>query len=253
MSASPAPAAPPTDTRSESRVHGIKVTVVDVAGTYLGGGMTPGASLNTAVLAFESIRRGQVPIGGSTGAMLARSLDQMRELIDRSLVVVRLEAGQYQPARFALAALVEDAEVAATLFAQERAVIVTVQAVDPALILEADRLSLVSVISNLLHNAIKFTPAGGGVAVKTRVVSGRVLVSVEDACGGLPPGALAELFLSFSQRAPDRSGVGLGLSIALRAARACGGDLLVSDRPGHGCIFSLDLPLAPDAGVMLKI
>ena len=75
----------------------------------------------------------------------------------------------------------------------------------------------------------------------------RILFNVEDECGGLPPGKVAELFAPFSQRGQDRSGVGLGLSICLKAAKANGGAMSVRDVPGKGCIFSLGLPRAPSA------
>ena len=57
----------------------------------------------------------------------------------------------------------------------------------------------------------------------------------------LPPGDAASLFEPYEQRSADRSGLGLGLSICLRGARAIGGDLRVRDRPGIGCVFSLEL------------
>jgi signal transduction histidine kinase len=71
-----------------------------------------------------------------------------------------------------------------------------------------------------------------------------VLFDVEDECGGLPPGSTDNLFRPFEQQGTDRTGVGLGLSISLKAARANGGDICVRDLPGRGCVFTLDLPRA---------
>jgi len=101
-----------------------------------------------------------------------------------------------------------------------------------------------SAISNLLHNALKFTPPKSKVAMSAAAVEGRVLVEVEDACGGLPPGKVDELFRPLVQRGTDRRGFGLGLAIALQAAQAHGGTIRVEDRPGSGCVFVLDLPLS---------
>jgi signal transduction histidine kinase len=78
------------------------------------------------------------------------------------------------------------------------------------------------------------------------VVAGdRVLIEVEDECGGLPPGKLAEMFEPFSQRGSDRSGLGLGLSICEKAAKASGGEVRARDLPLRGCVFTLDLPSVP--------
>ena len=73
----------------------------------------------------------------------------------------------------------------------------------------------------------------------------RVLFDVEDECGGLPAGKVEELFAPYTQRGRDRSGVGLGLSICLKAARANRGEVGVRDLPGKGCVFTLDLPRRP--------
>jgi hypothetical protein len=64
----------------------------------------------------------------------------------------------------------------------------------------------------------------------------------EDECGGLPPGQAQELFRPFTQRSTDRSGSGLGLSISRKAIHLNGGELRVRNLPGHGGVFSADLP-----------
>jgi signal transduction histidine kinase len=65
---------------------------------------------------------------------------------------------------------------------------------------------------------------------------------VADACGGLPPGKVEELFAPLVQRGDNRTGFGLGLGIALQAAEAHNGTIKVHDIPGKGCAFILDLP-----------
>lgn len=67
-------------------------------------------------------------------------------------------------------------------------------------------------------------------------------VKVEDQCGGLPEGKAQSLFANFGQHHKDRSGLGLGLSIARRSVEASGGTLSVRDMPGLGCVFTIDLP-----------
>lgn len=104
-----------------------------------------------------------------------------------------------------------------------------------------DRQMLSSAISNLLQNAFKFTRVGGHVSLTARAAAGHVTIEVADECGGLPPGKAEELFRPFEQRGEDRSG--LGLSISRRGVEANGGTLTVTDVPGQGCIFTVQIPV----------
>jgi C4-dicarboxylate-specific signal transduction histidine kinase len=70
----------------------------------------------------------------------------------------------------------------------------------------------------------------------------RILIDVLDHCGGLPPGSAESMFMPFVQEGQDRSGLGLGLSIARRSVEANGGLLSVRNQPGAGCVFTIDLP-----------
>ena len=70
-----------------------------------------------------------------------------------------------------------------------------------------------------------------------------MLIEVEDECGGLPKGDPEDLFLLFTQRSSDRSGVGLGLGISRRGVEANGGTLYVRNLPDRGCVFTMDLPM----------
>jgi signal transduction histidine kinase len=101
------------------------------------------------------------------------------------------------------------------------------------------------VVTNLLQNAFKFTRAKSHVALRARATAERVFIDVEDRCGGLPPGRAEELFAPYEQRSIDRSGVGLGLSICERGARANGGEIHARNNPGIGCVFTVDLPRLP--------
>jgi hypothetical protein len=85
------------------------------------------------------------------------------------------------------------------------------------------------------------SPRGGNRQTKDQ----RVLIDVADECGGLPPGKSEDLFRPLEQRGADQNGLRLGLSISLKGVRASGGELRVTDRPGTGCLFTVDLPQAP--------
>jgi len=74
-----------------------------------------------------------------------------------------------------------------------------------------------------------------------------LLIEIEDQCGGISE-SKTDLFQPFGdRRGRDRSGLGLGLSITREAVRAHGGDVLVRNMPGKGCVFTIDVPLAVNA------
>jgi signal transduction histidine kinase len=201
--------------------------------------------LNTAMLSFDSIKRGRVAVGGSTGLVLARSLTGIRDLIDRSLAEVRLDAGIARFDPISVAELVEELELSGSMQAQERGLQFAATPVDPSVMIAGDRQIIVAAVSNLLQNAFKFSRRHGCVSLRVKTDGDRVMFDVEDECGGLPPGKTEELFRPFEQRGADRGGVGLGLAICLKAAKASGGQIHVRDIPGKGCVFSLDLKRAP--------
>lgn len=204
--------------------------------------------LSRAMLSFEMLKSGSVGLHGSTGTVLSRSLAGLVRLIDRELTDVRLAVGAQQQELIAVRNFIEDIEVTALLEATARGLKFSVSPVAADVMVQADRQILVSVIGNLLQNAFKFTKSGGRVGLVVRVAAARVLIDVEDQCGGLPPGQAEELFVPFAQHAADRSGLGLGLSICLRGAQAIGGELRVVNHPGYGCVFTLDLPRQPPPG-----
>jgi signal transduction histidine kinase len=101
---------------------------------------------------------------------------------------------------------------------------------------------LSSAVGNLLKNAFKFTAHNTEVKLNAYAEADRILISVEDCCGGLPPGDAEKLFQPFMQRGEDKSGVGLGLAICRRATEVNNGVLSVRNIPGKGCVFTIDLP-----------
>lgn len=197
--------------------------------------------LNTALLSYDGIKTGRVAIGGSTGMVLGRSLLGLRDLIDRSLAEVRMDVGISRFEHISVAEFVEEVEIGASIQAEMRGIHLSVGAVDPAMSIEGDRQILVAAVSNLLQNAFKFSREHGHVSLTVDATTDRVLMNVEDECGGLS-GKPEELFQPFVQRGTDRSGVGLGLSVCLKAAKASSGELRVRNLPGKGCVFTLDLP-----------
>jgi len=199
--------------------------------------------IHTATLAAIAIKSGNVGTAGATGALLDRSLIGMRNIIDRTLAGVRLTAGMPSRAQLiSLADFVADVKVAASLEAQTRECTFTVGSVSRDLALDVDREILLSAVGNLLQNAFKFTRHNSEVTLSAYAAGDRIRIDVEDHCGGLPPGAVQEMFLPFKQSGKDRSGLGLGLAICQRSVEANNGVLQVRDVPHSGCVFTIDLP-----------
>ena len=200
--------------------------------------------INTAILAFETLKRGTVAINGSTGAVLGRTLLSMRDLVNGTLTEIRLAADQKRRERIPVAAFIANIAAAGHLHAEVRGLTLTTDIVDPHLTVNADPDLFATAVTNLLSNAFKFTPAGGNVVLRAHREHDRVLIEVEDGCGGIPESA-GDLFQPFGQRrGRDRTGLGLGLAMSRKIVRAHGGDIHVRNAPGHGCTFVVVVPLA---------
>jgi signal transduction histidine kinase len=200
--------------------------------------------LNSAMLAVAAMKGGDLGMKGATGGVLDRSLLGLRKVIDRSLADVRLAVGM--PAQFeriGLAEFIAEVQVAGIMEAKAKGCALTVCPVERGLAVHADREMLSSAVSNLLQNAFKFTRRHTHVSLRAYAAADRVLIEIEDQCGGLPGGTAEKLFRPFEQNGADRTGLGLGLSITQRSVEANGGAVQVRDLPGTGCIFTIDLPL----------
>jgi signal transduction histidine kinase len=200
--------------------------------------------IHTALLAFETLKRGAVAINGSTGSILGRCLVAVRDLVDTTLSEIRLAAGTQQRIRVAVAEFLAEISAAATLHADCRDISFAVDRIDGRLMIEADLQLLGSAVQNLLQNAFKFTPPGGHVRLRARRSDPNVIIEVADQCGGLPP-TFGDRFAPFGdRRGGDRTGLGLGLSVARAAVRAHNGEIAIQNIPGKGCVFAITLPLA---------
>lgn len=192
--------------------------------------------LDTATLGFASIQSGRVAAGGSTALMLGRSLLEMRDLIDRSLAEVRLEAGNVSCDTLLVSQLIEDVEVGAFTQAQARGLHFAAAPVAQLAMVRGDRSIVMAMLANLLQNAFAFTRKHTSVTLTVRVTADRVLFDVEDECGGLVDGGRDAL------PAPTSQYDGRGLALCLKAAKASHGEIRVRDLPAKGCIYTLDLP-----------
>jgi signal transduction histidine kinase len=107
------------------------------------------------------------------------------------------------------------------------------------------------VLSNLIGNAIKFTPPGGTITLSGQQHDGQIRVSVSDNGPGIAEGDRSKLFKEFSQVHEHETGLGLGLFIAKSIVEAHGGHIRVASTMGQGSTFTFSLaalaePLEPD-------
>ena len=178
--------------------------------------------------------------------MLGRSLARLRDLVENTLSDVRITADYQRRDRFAIRPFLDDIAVAASLQAEHRSLQFIVEPVDLRLAVVADPQLLASAVMNLLNNAFKFTHISGRVVLRAHAEETRVFIEIEDECGGIPE-SKGDPFQPFGgRRGKDRTGLGLGLSIARKAVTAHGGDIHIRNMPGKGCVFVIDVPMAPE-------
>jgi signal transduction histidine kinase len=201
-------------------------------------------SLANASYAVTALEQGNLPISGSTGAVLKRSLAALNKLVDRSMAEVRAEADAIRERQtFPLTSFIAEARNDVLLDLQASGCRFTIAAIDPALELTGDHDRLLQALESLVRNAFKFSRPNTEVTLSSVAVGDKIVISVHDSCGGLAPGYATSMFKPFSERTVgDKSSLGLSLSIARASVEADGGTLNVQDVPGVGCIFTISLP-----------
>jgi signal transduction histidine kinase len=204
-------------------------------------------SLSGAILAFDILKRGNVGVGGATGMLLGRSLVGLRDIVARSFAEVRLELGAEKRERMSLSELIEEVESDAAMGVKTVEVTLTVAPVEADVFIEVDRQIVHAALANLVQNAFKYTRPRSNISLRAHATRDRIFIDIEDECGGLPGGDPQKLFRPFERRGSDRTGLGLGLAISRRGVEANGGRVGVRDLPGKGCVFSIELPRAPEA------
>jgi two-component system phosphate regulon sensor histidine kinase PhoR len=173
----------------------------------------------------------------------------MIEMVSELLELSRIEMGKAElklgPVN--LNALIRDTILRLGTQAERQQLTVTME---PALGLppvSADKEMVGEVVTNILQNAIKFTPPGGKVKVHTGVEGGEVVVSISDTGIGIGPEDLPHIFERFykADKARNSAGTGLGLAIARHIIQVHGGRIWVESEPGKGSTFIFTLPLNP--------
>ncbi len=153
-----------------------------------------------------------------------------------------------------MARLAGDSTERLRLFADRQGVTLQVVTDGPLPPVRGDEARLGQVVVNLVHNAVKFSPDGGDVTVRTRLDGSEVVTSVEDHGVGIPRAAQDRIFERFYKvdRARSRGdsgagGTGLGLAIARHVIAQHGGRIWVESQEGVGSTFAFALPVAGTA------
>jgi len=187
--------------------------------------------------------------------IMQQAAAQIDALIQDLLDVTRLEAGRLTVARrnVAPAPLVEAALYSMRTLAESSGVELTASYDDDLPLVYADPERVTQLLSNLVGNALKFTPAGGRVEVRVQPYGDGALVSVVDTGEGIPADQLPHVFDRFfqvtSSRMASRHGAGLGLPIARGIVEAHGGTIWIESAAGRGTTvrFTLPAPVGSDA------
>jgi signal transduction histidine kinase len=198
--------------------------------------------IHTVTTAFAVVKSGAVGASGSTGQIIDRALLRAGDLISRSLAEVRLGEGGRLLQEFPVAEFVDELVAAGRLESNARGLRLIVAGDGCGARIKADRPVLATALMNLLQNALKFTHPGSTVTVCIGATEFRVVIEIQDECGGLPASDIEQLFHTFQQRNQNRTGLGLGLVFTRQVVEAIGGLVSARDLPGSGCVFSVDLP-----------
>ena len=184
-------------------------------------------------------------------------LNQLNELVDSLLTLARADEGR-APLTLEvrdLRALVVDVGETAEMLGEQHGLTTRVTVPDHPVEVSVDPHRMQQLLLNLVTNAVKYTPAGGSVAVSLEEVEEGVRLTVRDTGIGIASVDLPHIFDRFWRADParsrtgDRPGVGLGLAITKWIAEAHGGAIAVQSRPGRGSGFVVTLPRAGAGGV----
>jgi len=172
--------------------------------------------------------------------------DRLIDMINTMLMITKAESGvdKGHDEDLDLSQLVRDACELLEPVAEDKGLSLKFDTPNSCLLV-GDRRMIQRILSNLLDNALKYTPSGGAVTVSLSERNGReVVLAVQDTGIGIPAGDLPHVFERFYRCDQSRSepGTGLGLSLARALARAHNGDITVTSTPGQGSTFTLILP-----------
>ncbi|HZS35344.1 MAG TPA: HAMP domain-containing sensor histidine kinase, partial [Polyangia bacterium] len=201
----------------------------------------------SATLLARVERDGDRRRGGKQIELIRSTNERMRHLVGDLLDGARMESGRFtlRPTRSTMGSLLRAAAEIAQPLADERGLRLVCDPADEEVELRCDEPRVLQVLTNLLRNAIKFTPRGT-VTLRARRHGGEARFEVVDQGVGVPPEQAARVFERY-WTIDGQQGTGLGLYIARHIVEAHGGALRLDSAPGRGSTFWFTLPLAPAA------
>jgi signal transduction histidine kinase len=172
--------------------------------------------------------------------------DQMTALIKDLLLFAKIQSGTFMISKHTerAADVIAAAVGAVSGQAEERRQALTIDVPAALPDVACDKHRVVRALTNLLGNAVKYTPEGGAIAVRARLRGDEVVISVSDNGPGIPPEALPRIFDRYYQaQAAKSAGAGLGLAIAKGIAEAHGGRIWAESELGVGSTFYFAVPV----------
>jgi len=194
----------------------------------------------------EALEDGVAPEPAAYHRRIREEVDRLAAMVDDLLALSRLQSGQWDLHldRLPLRDLVSDAIAGASALAEQRGIRLTGEC-DDHVTAYADERVLARALTNLVANAVRYTPSGGSVHVSATGDGERTTLRVRDTCGGIPDADLPRVFdagwRGEAARTPDAAtGAGLGLAVVKGVADALGASVDVRNE-GDGCAFTLAL------------
>jgi signal transduction histidine kinase len=179
--------------------------------------------------------------------MILRAVDRMESLIRDLLDIASIEGGGVivSPAEVSVSALLGDAAELIQAITTDKGITLEVLPAVGDLRVNADSARLLQVFSNLLGNAVKFTPAGGKISISAAREGSTCRFTVADSGSGIPADQLPHVFDRFwrGRQQASTAGAGLGLAIAKGIVEAHAGTLTVTSEAGRGTAFTFAIPL----------
>lgn len=181
-------------------------------------------------------------------AVTLREIDRLSRLVSNLLDLSKIEAGRVTLKRstFSLSSLAADTAAKFRPIAEKKGLRLADDVPSAAIPVYADQDRLHQVLTNLVGNALKFTPAGGRIAIAAAATGGEVECSVTDTGPGLSARDAQRVFEKFIQCSypteGEPQGSGLGLAISRELVEMHGGRIWVESRPGQGCRFAFRIP-----------
>ena len=207
---------------------------------------TPLASIRLLVETLLAGAKDDPNVAGRMLNQVIAEVDALTQLAQELLDLSMIESGQMpmQLSRVRLRSVAAD-QVSHFEPQAKQKKITLLNSVPDDLEAEIDQKMIGRVLGNLIHNSLKFTPAGGQIVVGGKAAGDNVILSVTDTGVGIPPEDLPRIFERFYKvdRARGKSGTGLGLAIARHVIEAHHGRIWAESQPGKGATFCVSVPV----------